>query len=240
MLRLSPLAVALFGGLVVVTSALAQGSPMKPTVELTQAKDTASQAIRAARNLYFDRIAPPDGVSMEARSRMNVPAPPPIQRLPPPMDELPATLADAIVLGKIVSVQAFFSKSRGAIYTESTVQIEEVMDAQQAVSKGKTLVLVQEGGSTQTASGSTYTQTVNGGGDALQNGGQYLFFLRYLPGLQAYACRKAWQFLNGVVSAVSADDLARVRAQTSIYQGMSTSTFLSVARTLKATLDHNH
>jgi hypothetical protein len=222
-----------------ITGALAQGPPMIPTAELPQAKDPATQSIRAARAAYFNHMAQPDGVALDARDP-KVPAPPPVQRLPPPMEELPATLADAIVVGKIVGVQSFFSQNRGAIYTESTIQIEEVISARQTISKGGTLVIVQEGGAIQAAPGSIYTQEVKGGGDALQDNEEYLFFLRNLPALQAYGCRKAWLLADGVVSAVSADDLSRAASKTSTYQGMSVPAFLSVARALKATLDTSH
>ncbi len=216
-----------------VAAAVGQGPPMTPTQELPPAKDTAPLEVRSARAAYFDQMAIPGGVALDAQDP-KTPPPPAVFRTPPPMEELPQDLADAIVVGKIVGVQAFLSNSRGAIYTESTVRIEEAINSRQTVSLSSTLVIVQEGGTIITSAGKTLTQEVRGGGKQLEKGGEYLFFLRSLPALHSYGCRKAWQLANGVATAVSSDDLGRAANHASIYQGMPVEKFLAIARTLKA------
>jgi hypothetical protein len=223
----------LFLFLTCVVAAVGQGPPMKLTRELPPARDTSPLEIRAARAAYFDQVAAPGGIALDAQDPA-APAPPPVFRTPPPMGELPQDLADAIVVGKIVNVQAFLSNSRGAVYTESTIRVEEVIDSRQTVSSSRAIVVVQEGGTIVTPAGRTLAQEVRGGGKELEKGGEYLFFLRNLPALKAYGCRKAWQLANGIASAVSADDLRRAADHTSIYQGMPVERFLAVARTLKA------
>jgi len=155
-------------------------------------------------------------------------------------------LADTIIIGKLAGVQAYLSKNRGAIYTESTIAIEEVISTQQpfpagnnqTLSVGTSIVIVHDGGAIRLNSGAVFTQKVLGSGHQLEKGGEYLFFLRSLKSLNAYGCSKAWSLTGGTVAAVSSDDLARAANHTSIYQGMSVSDFLPVARSLKASLIH--
>jgi hypothetical protein len=116
--------------------------------------------------------------------------------------------------------------------------IEEVISSKQNLMVGGSVVLYQDGGAIRIKSGSVFTQSIRGQGNELQNGGEYLFFLRLLASLNAYGCSKVWSLANGTVTAVSADDLVRVANHTSKYNGMPVSQFLPVARTLKASLSH--
>jgi hypothetical protein len=152
---------------------------------------------------------------------------------PAPKGELPQNLADTIIIGKIAGVQAYLSKNRGAIYTESTIAIEEVISSKRDLASVSSIVLLQDGGAIRLSNGSVFTQTVHGPGSELQQGGEYLFFLHYLKSLTGYGCSKAWSLTGG---AVSSDDLARAANHTSTYQGMSVSEFLPLARALKASL----
>lgn len=217
-----------------VVNGFSQAPPMTPTSELPTTKDLTSQQARGARAAYFDNFASADGVTLEARDPRG-PATM-IYHTPPPKSELPQELADVIVVGKITAVQAYLSHNRGAIYTESTVLVEEVISTQQSLATGGSLVILQDGGAIQVASGAVLTQAILGSGNELRKNGEYLFFLRGLKSLQAYGCTKAWALVNGTVTAVAPDDLARAAKHTSAYQGMPVPNFLFIARTLKASL----
>jgi hypothetical protein len=102
----------------------------------------------------------------------------------------------------------------------------EVISTQQTLSADTNIVIVHDGGAIRLNSGAVFTQSVRGGGNELERGGEYLFFLRSLKSLNAYGCSKAWSLTGGTVAAVSSDDLARAANHTSTYQGMSVSEFL--------------
>jgi hypothetical protein len=216
------------------TSSFCQAPPMMPTRELQAPSDQAPQDVRSARAAYFDRIASPPGLSFEARDPRMPPAI--VFHNPAPKGELPQNLADTIIIGKIAGVQAYLSKNRGAIYTESTIAIEEVISSKQDLASVSSIVLLQDGGAIGLTNGSVFTQTVHGLRSELQQGGEYLFFLRSLKSLTGYGCSKAWSLTGGTVAAVSSDDLARAANHTSTYQGMSVSEFLPLVRALKASL----
>ena len=82
---------------------------MTTTLELEAANDKTPEAIRSARAKYFDRFAPPAGLSFEARDpRMPLAS---VFQSPGPKSELPQNLADTIIIGKIAGVQAYLSKN---------------------------------------------------------------------------------------------------------------------------------
>jgi hypothetical protein len=209
---------------------------MIPTLEVQPAADQAAQSIRSARAAYFDRFAA-DNVAVDQRD----PTVPPqiIFHTPVAKTELPQDLADTIIVGKIIGVQAYLSTNRAAIYTESTIAIEEVISSKEVLVAGPKIVLLHDGGGIRLSNGSVYSQSVRGSGNELANGGEYLFFLRTLPSLGAYGCSKAWSLTGGTVAAVSSDDLTRAANHTSSYQGMPVSEFLAIARQLKASLTHH-
>jgi hypothetical protein len=62
--------------------------------------------------------------------------------------ELPAAFSDTIVVGRLKAAQAYQSNDRTAIYTESTIEVEQVASQQgtHAVVGGN-IVLDQVGGS---------------------------------------------------------------------------------------------
>jgi hypothetical protein len=148
--------------------AFAQSAPMTPALPQL---DTASPGIRAARGAYFDHIG--EGMGKLEDRDPNAPADPPIMATPPPNKaEFPGDLADVILIGTITGVQAFQSNNHGAIYTESTIRVEQVIDrtAQTAgqTKPGATITLIQTGGALQLPNGRILKQTVIGHGNELQ------------------------------------------------------------------------
>jgi hypothetical protein len=153
---------------------------------------------------------------------------------PPPKEELPADRAELIIAGTLTNAQAFFSANHGALYTESTIQVEKVFgQIGRQVRVGDTLTLLQDGGALQLSTDRVIKHGVHGSGNELQVKNRYVFFLVYIPGLEAYGCTKAWLLSGGRVVAVSSDDLARVAANKSTYEGYSEADLFSVLATLK-------
>jgi hypothetical protein len=198
--------------------------------------DPEAAQVRAARAGYFDRLANPQQDMFE-NSDPNLPAPV-IFHQPGPKTELPADASDLIVLGRITDARSYLSSSHRLIYTESTVRVETVVSqtshSGSQVTGGQNIVIVQDGGAIQLPGGRVVKQIAIGSGNALEEGQRYLFFLIYVPEAQAYGCFKAWWLANGRVTAVSADDLARVATHTSTFDGMNEAEFLIRIQGLKA------
>jgi hypothetical protein len=143
-------------------------------------------------------------------------------------------------VGRIIAVQAYQSNDHTAIYTESTVQVEQVIDQQgSAATTGGTIAIDQPGGSLTLPSGRVISHSTTGMGNALANGGRYAFFLVYVPKAQCYKLTKAWGLNNGVAVALSQDDVARARNKTSQYNGMPEAPFIGALKSLKASYKGN-
>ncbi len=216
----------------------AQSPPMKPTPSQPAPTNVAEQQLRSARGALFDNLFGGNGTSAAAK-----PLEASDPRMPPPstthhimlVGELPAAFADTIVVGRISAVQAYQSNDHTAIYTETTIQVEQVPSQQgNHALVGGSIVIDQVGGSIELPSGRVLTHLSEGLGDPLQSGERYAFFLTYLPSGQCYRPVKAWWLNGGRAQAVSAEDLARVANGSSQYQGIPESTFINILKTLQA------
>jgi hypothetical protein len=166
-----------------------------------------------------------------------------ISGIGPSIRELPGNLADVILIGQITRIQAFLSNNHGSIYTENTIQVEQVFDqtAQAGqVKPGATITLLQDGGALQLPNGRVLKVVFNNGGNQLQLHGRYVFFLVYFRGGDFYGCPNAWQLTGGKAVAVSSQDLARARVGNSTYNGMGEAEFIAAVEKIKASLDHAH
>ena len=216
----------------------AQSPSMKPTPSQPEATDAAQQQIRLARGALFDNLFGGAGTSAAAKPlEATDPSTPP--RLTTyqirPVGELPAAFSDSIVVGRITAAQAYLSNDHTAIYTETTIQVEQVPSQQgnHAVA-GATIVLEQAGGSLELPSGRVLNHLSHGLGEPFQVGQRYAFFLTYVRSVQCYRLVKAWWLKAGVAQAVSTEDLGLARNGTSQYNGLPESTFVGVLKTLRA------
>jgi hypothetical protein len=148
---------------------------------------------------------------------------------------LPATFADTIVVGKIKTAQAYLSNDHTAIYTESTIEVEQVPSQQSSHAVvGATILLEQVGGSLMLPNGRVLNHLSHGLGEPFQVGGRYAFFLTYVPTAQCYRLVKAWWLNAGVAQAVSTEDLGLAHNGASQYNGVPESTFIGILKTLQA------
>jgi hypothetical protein len=216
----------------------AQAPSMNPTPSQPAPTDLAQQQLRQSRGALFDNLFGGNGTSAAAK-----PLEATDPRTPPPftthnirmVGELPAALSDTILVGRIKAAQAYQSNDHTAIYTETTIAVEQVTSQQgtHAVVGGN-IVLEQVGGSLTLPGGRVLTHLSEGLGKNLQVGERYAFFLTYLPSGQCYQLVKAWWLNAGKVQAVSAEDLALVANGISQYQGLSESALIRVLKTLQA------
>ena len=217
-------------------AANAQSPAMKPTPLQPAPADTAQQQLRQARSAQFDdwfQVGGVPGTPLEARD----------PRTPPSVtthhilfiDELPAAFADTIIVGRIIGVQSYQSNDHRAIYTESTVAVEQVMSQQgNQAAVGKSIVFDQDGGSIELPGGRVLTNISYGLGVPLQLGERYAMFLTYVPKAQCYKLTKGWWLSGGKAVAMSPDDVGRARDGTSLYDGFPESKLIDALKMLQA------
>jgi hypothetical protein len=221
----------------------AQSPPMTPTPAQPQPSDPVQQTLRTIRNSLWDNMAGVSGhVSPPRLDALDPSVPPPVTAIHlRTVDELPGAYSDTILTGEITNSQAFLSNDGHSLYTETTVRVNQIFNQQSPDAiEGGTIVLEQPGGRLVMPNGRVLSHLVTGLGDYLQVGGRYAFFLVYVPKAQCYKLTKAWWLNNGVVRALSQDDLARVRIGSSQYDGKSESALMSALSGIKATYRDNH
>src|SRR5262249_33365278 len=105
---------------------------------LPESRDVASKEIRAARAAIWDIRSPSDALDAPPS-----PLPPGVPPPPPPagtvvdlrrdLPELPLESSDLVVVGEVVNLQPFLTKSRSSLYTEYTVRVLEAVKPKAAV-----------------------------------------------------------------------------------------------------------
>lgn len=93
---------------------------------------------------------------------------------------LPVAESDFIVLGTVARVQPYLSEDESSIYTEFTVNIEEVLknDNQQSLYAGNSVVVDRQGGSLRMPDGRVVRYEVSGIGRTPRAGRRYVLFLK--------------------------------------------------------------
>jgi hypothetical protein len=227
---------------IAAATAAGQSPPPGPTPAQPQPTDPDQQQLRQSRSALWDNMfGGPGHMSAAAIESVDPRTPPPVTSVQKmTVGELPANYANTILVGRITAVQAYQSNDHRAIYTESTVQAEQVIDQQgSAATAGGTIAIDQPGGSITLSGGRVISHSTSGMGNALANGGRYAFFLVYVPKAQCYELTNAWGLNNGVAVALSPDDLARARNNASQYNGMPEAAFIGALKTLKASYKGN-
>jgi hypothetical protein len=235
---MKPLIVSCWILMLVETTLNAQLPPMNPTPSQPAPIDVAEQQLRQSRGARFDDLFGGNGTSAAAKPlEINDP------RKPPPVTtyhiqmigELPAAFSDTILVGRLKAAQAYQSNDHTAIYTESTIGVEQIFSQQgsHAVVEGE-IALDQTGGSIELPGGRVIRHMSDGLGEHFQVGERYAFFLTYVPSGQCYELVKAWWLNAGKVQAVSSEDLGLAANRISQYQGLPESAFLGILKSLKA------
>lgn len=144
--------------------------------EAPEPADKRERAKRHEKNKRYDRGGvgvpvltelPPDTVSGRPAEGAGLPA-------------LPAAQSDAVVMGTVVKAQPYLTESRTSLYTEFTVNIEEVLknDAGGSLLPGASLVADREGGALRLPGGRVLRYEVGGTGRLPRAGKTYVFFLK--------------------------------------------------------------
>lgn len=98
------------------------------------------------------------------------------------LSPLPAAQSSAIIVGRVAGLQAFLSNDRNNVYSEFTVQVEEVIKNSEVepISAGDAIAVERLGGRVRTPSGHVQSYTVSGQGTP-ELGRRYVFFLGHNP-----------------------------------------------------------
>jgi len=189
--------------------------------------DTVKQYVREARSKAFD---------VRASFSMLEPVP---GRVGNPFvivdfkeqPELPHEEADTIVIGEVTRVQPFLSSDRKGLYNEYMVKILDSIKARasEVIVPGYTLTLVRQGGTARLPDGRLVKHNIMHDVTPAV-GQQYLMFLKYLPGLEAFAYNKLWLIQEGKLKALYTDDLNRARNGQSKYADQPVSEASSVLK----------
>lgn len=144
--------------------------------EAPEPADKRERAKRHEKNRRYDRGGvgvpaltelPPDTVSGRPAEGARLPA-------------LPVAQSDAVVLGTVVKAQPYLTESKTSLYTEFTVNIEEVLknDAGGSLFAGIPLVVDREGGALRLPGDRVVRYEVGGTGRLPRAGKTYVFFLK--------------------------------------------------------------
>lgn len=147
--------------------------------------------------------------------------------LDPKLPALPVSQSTAVVIGDVISAQAYLSNDRSGIYSEFTVTVLEVLKN----SEGETFTVSssvdveREGGRIRFPSGRTHWYAVNHQNIPLI-GHRYVFFLKRDTPDEAYHIITAYEFRNSKV--IPLDELSQFRA----HDGEEQEDFMKVLRGL--------
>jgi hypothetical protein len=191
-------------------------SPM-PTAQT----DTVSQLVRTARDRLFLAAEPNIPSSSPTAPRLSI-----IERLP--LGELPVSHPDSqlIVTGTVSGLTPYIVSSNQAVYTEYHVSVNTSL-MNHTDWQGTTLDIVEVGGVAQPPNGVVHKHLTRGFGNEIEVGNQYLWFLKYYKAAQCFRILKLWQIRNGMIYAVSIEDLRRVAANTSAVNGLPINTVMN-------------
>lgn len=100
--------------------------------------------------------------------------------LPRGLPVIPSNESSDVAIGKVVKIQPYFSEDKSQIYTEISLQVEEVLKHQSSnlLSQSRTITLDKVGGAIQLDSGKIvrYEVRIDGRGNPCL-GNRYLFFI---------------------------------------------------------------
>jgi len=116
----------------------------------------------------------------------------------PPLDPIPISASDAIVVGKVLKVQPYLTELQTSIYTEFTVQVDEVIKSDSDIAKAskKPIVVDREGGVLRQSDGKILRYWVVGIGQFPNLGKKYLLFLNRIHESQDISILAGYE-LNG-------------------------------------------
>lgn len=152
------------------------------------------------------------------------------------MSPLPATDSDAILIGGVLSARAYLSNDKGTVYSEFSIQVEELLKGnQQEIRSGDTISAERYGGAVRFRSGRIQKYEVSGQGMP-QVGHRYVLFLRRLDKEPSFKILTGYA-LNGPTVMPLDGSVVEEGNQTyqfDQYQGFETSAFLQLVRDMNS------
>jgi hypothetical protein len=178
-----------------------------PVVDLDGPQAAPADAGRAAKNARRDG----DGFLLSKLDRKVTDVSLSRHRRPE-LAEAPAAESDLVVEGKVTGAAAYLSGDRGAVYSEFTLRVTDVLKVAPglAAAPGDTLVAERLGGRVRYPNGMVVRYAVAGDGSPA-TGKKYLFFLSAAEG-GGYELVTAYEMRGGVVRALDAPRGGRVAA----------------------------
>ena len=145
---------------------------------------------------------------------------------------LPAAKSDAVLIGKTASRKAFLSNDKGAVYTEVSVEVEDVLKrSDDSLTNGSVIDVHRLGGVVHYRTGEESLFLIVG-----QNmpsvGRRYVFFLKALPDSQDFEIMTAYELTPSGVSALDSP------SQFKYYNGSDEATFRELVRRTIAQQNH--
>ena len=114
---------------------------------------------------------------------------------------IPSSESSNVVVGKVIKIQPYFSGDKSQIYTEITLQVEEVLKNQSnSFSNRKKIILNKIGGAVRVNSGKVirYEIQTDGQGNPC-DGSRYIFFIKELNSSNDLYFIRAYELKDGKV-----------------------------------------
>ncbi|MFZ0064292.1 MAG: hypothetical protein WAL47_19845 [Pyrinomonadaceae bacterium] len=149
------------------------------------------------------------------------------------LSALPFPQSDVVIIGGVTDAKAHLSNDKTGIYSEFSVQVEEVISnaAQAPVNAGNMLALERFGGAVRFPSG--VIQKYETIGQGMPSAGQrYLFFLKHIDEAN-YKIVTGYQLDGQVVSPLDGTVVEQGNGvyPFDVYQGFDVTTFLQIVKT---------
>jgi hypothetical protein len=185
-----------------------------------------------------------NGDATTSPTRYRQPGRPPIAELPPGVEELPVNThwwlglsalpverSDAVVVGEITDAQAHLSSDKTSIFSEFTIQLEDVLKGNRAeITAGEPLVVERPGGGVRFPSGKIqYYRLARQGTPRVKT--RYVLFLKAHAGAR-FSILTGYALHEGRVIPLDGTDNIDNRAQLpfAVYQNVEADSFLSDLR----------
>jgi hypothetical protein len=195
----------------------------------TGSADNVPPAVRAARdNLFalFVRGMP---------SMLSAPPglPPPVTSVSgSPVPELPVELVQTILIGQVTGMTPRMMPGDRGIYTEYHVTAKSILMNHSAW-KGPAFDAVRMGGVVVASDGRVLRHELKGVGKQMAVGESYVMFVDYRSAPDCFIVGKVWGIRDGLVVAMSSDDLARVSRGDSTVDGVPVGVVIARVLALK-------
>lgn len=227
------------------TAQQSDSRPRSPSKLIATQKEQEEAYLKKAQNARskfpvanYDEADPIDPVKKAARKekRKRYDGPRVVARKPHPKDAevssiyegpqlpaLPTSESNVIVIGTVLSGEAHLSDNKKNIYSEFTLQFDDVLKAEISLPSNKTIVIDREGGIVSYPNGQQILYR-NSQENMPSIGKRYLFFLQYVN--HDLRILTAYELDNHKV--VPLDDLDQFKS----FAGREVTTFLNDVRTL--------